>query len=145
MISPTRSLLAGIALAGLVGLGSCSDEKGNDAAPSDTTAEDSGATTERSTGGVAVDCEASPGGTVTVEIPGFEFNPDPVEVNACDEVVWSNTHTQAHTSTGNGDFSWSTDNISAGSEGDPVVFDTTGKFTYMCALHPFMMGTVQVA
>jgi len=87
MISPTRSLLAGIALVGLVGLGACSDEKGNDAAPSDTTAEDSGATTERSTGGVAVDCEASPGRTVTVEIPEFEFNPDPVEVNACDEVV----------------------------------------------------------
>jgi len=144
MINHSRSLLAGIALVGLVGLGACSDDKGNDAAPSDTTAEDSG-TTETTTGGEAIDCTASPGETVTVEIGDFEFIPDRVQVNACDEIVWSNTHNQSHTSTGNGDFSWSTGNIAAGSEGDPVVFDTPGEFAYMCALHPFMKGTVEVS
>lgn len=138
MIRHSRSLLAGIALVGLIGLGACSDDNDDDAAPSDSTE-------PTSTGGEAVDCEGAPGETITVEIGDFEFNPDPVRVNACDEIVWSNTHDQSHTSTGNGDVSWSTGNITAGSEGDPVLFDTTGDFTYMCALHPFMQGTVEVS
>lgn len=59
--------------------------------------------------------------------------------------MWSNTHNQAHTSTGNGDFSWSTGNLAAETEGDPIVFATPGEFTYMCAFHPFMKGTVEVS
>jgi len=66
-------------------------------------------------------------------------------VNACDEIVWSNTHDQAHTSTRSGDLGWSTDNIAAGAQSEPIVFDTPGELTYMCALHPFMTGTVEVS
>jgi plastocyanin len=82
---------------------------------------------------------------VTVEIPDFEFSPTPVEVAACDQVVWSNVHSQAHTATGNGAFSFSTGNIAADGESEPIVFDATGSFTYICALHPFMTGTVEVS
>lgn len=89
-------------------------------------------------------CGADGGTTVTVEIPEFVFDPTPVEIDACDSVVWSNTHDQAHTSTGKGDKAWSTDNIAAGSESDPVRFDEAGTFAYICALHPFMQGTVEV-
>lgn len=144
MISHPRSLVAAVALVGLVGLGACSDDD-DDAAPADTTMADSTTSTEGGPAGEAVDCAGTPGGTVTVEIPDFEFAPDPVQVDACDALVWSNTHDQAHTSTGNGDFSWSTGNIAAGSEGEPIVFDAAGEFTYMCALHPFMKGTVEVS
>ena len=91
-------------------------------------------------GGTAGDCE-----TVTVEIPEFAFAPDPVEISACDSVVWENTHTQAHTSTGNGDQQWSTGNIAAGATSEPVTFEEPGERTYICALHPFMTGTVLVS
>lgn len=88
----------------------------------------------------AADCEA-----VTVEIPEFAFAPDPVEIDACDSVVWSNAHTQPHTSTGEGEQSWNTGNIAPGETSEPVPFDDEGTFTYICALHPFMQGTVEVA
>gem|GEM_PF-6174580 len=143
MIRPTKSLLAALTLAGLVGLGACSNDSGNDAAPAETT--QATETTDSTAGGDAVDCGATPGSAVTVEIPDFEFNPNPVQVSTCDEIVWSNTHDQAHTSTGNAGFSWSTNNIAPGSQSEPIVFDTPGEFTYMCALHPFMKGTVEVS
>lgn len=88
----------------------------------------------------AGDCE-----TVTVDIPEFAFEPDPVEIKACDSIVWSNSHSQPHTSTGNGEQTWSTGNIDSGESGEPVAFDDSGTFTYICALHPFMQGTVEVA
>jgi plastocyanin len=102
----------------------------------DTTADDDAAPAS----GEADGCE-----TVTVEIPEFAFAPDPVEVSACDSVVWENTHTQAHTSTGNGDQQWSTGNLAAGATSDPVTFEEPGEHTYICALHPFMTGTVLVS
>jgi plastocyanin len=134
-------LVAAVALAGIGLLGACGDD--DDASTSTTIADapdDMGGGT-----GEPVDCDGATGETVTVEIPDFEFSPTPVEVSACDEVVWSNTHTQAHTATGNGDFDFSTGNIAADGESEPVVFDATGSFTYICALHPFMTGTVEVS
>ncbi len=129
------TLLLGTALFGLVGLTACGD---SDEPTEDASAVDGG-------DAVAADCEASPGETITVEIPEFAFSPDPVEISACDSVVWENTHSQAHTSTGKGDKAWSTDNIAAGSAAEPVLFDESGSFAYICALHPFMTGTVEVS
>jgi plastocyanin len=83
--------------------------------------------------------------TVTVETGDFVFDPTPVEVHVGDSVRWENTHTQAHTSTGNGDQDWNTANIDPGATSDPVQFDEEGTFTYVCALHPFMEGTVEVS
>ncbi len=91
------------------------------------------------------DCGAEGGDTVTVSIPEFLFEPTPVEIAACDSVVWTNAHDQAHTSTGTGDQDWSTGNLQAGVDSEPVRFESAGSFTYICALHPFMKGTVEVA
>lgn len=82
---------------------------------------------------------------VTVSIPEFVFDPDPIEINVGDSVVWTNDHSQAHTASGTGDFSWDTGNIAAGESAEPVEFTEAGSFTYRCALHPFMTGTVTVA
>jgi plastocyanin len=133
---------AAITLIAVTGLAACGDTSADDASTdmTATTAESGG-----SGGGAPADCDMAPGETVTVEIPEFMFSPDPVEISACDSVVWKNTHTQAHTSTGKGDKAWSTDNIAAGSESEPVLFDETGSFAYICALHPFMKGTVEVS
>jgi len=93
----------------------------------------------------AAGCDAGAGDTVTVEIPEFAFSPDPVQISACDSVIWENTHDQAHTSTGKGDQAWSTGNIAPGAAAEPVRFEETGSFSYICALHPFMTGTVEVS
>ena len=122
----STALLASLAALGTLVLAGCGDT---------TADEDAG-----SASGEAAGCE-----TVTVEIPEFAFAPDPVEISACDSVVWENTHTQAHTSTGNGDQQWSTGNIAAGATSDPVTFEEAGELTYICALHPFMTGTVLVS
>ncbi|MGH9084520.1 MAG: cupredoxin domain-containing protein [Acidimicrobiales bacterium] len=125
MRRPTTSLASLAALATLV-LAGCGDTTSDDGSPAAS--------------GGASDCE-----TVTVQIPEFAFAPDPVEISACDSVVWENTHTQAHTSTGQGAQQWSTGNIAAGATSDPVTFEAPGELTYICALHPFMTGTVLVS
>ena len=85
------------------------------------------------------------GDTVTVEIGDFQFDPTPVEISVGQSVVWENTHTQAHTSTGTGDQHWDTQNVAPGESSDAVLFEDPGTFTYICALHPFMEGTVEVS
>src|SRR5687768_6436959 len=100
-----RSPLAALVVVGLIALGACADTGDAAAAAPDTTSESPGAA---GASGDAVDCTDGAGETVTVEIGDFVFAPEPVQVSACDEIVWSNAHDQAHTSTANGDLSWST-------------------------------------
>lgn len=83
--------------------------------------------------------------TVTVDIGDFVFDPTDVEVRVGDSVVWHNVHDQAHTATGNGDLTWNTDNLDPDATSEPVLFDEAGTYTYVCALHPFMEGTVEVS
>lgn len=129
-LSMRRALIVPAVLA-LVALGACGDSGGDD-----------DATTANST---AKSCDTS-GRTVTVDIGDFVFEPTPVDIKRCDSVVWMNTHDQAHTSTGDGSQKWSTGNIAPGeTSAEPVQFTDEGTFTYICALHPFMKGTVTVA
>ena len=128
MFRPTRTLL--VALTVVAGLSACGD----------TTGDPESASPEAPT-----ECADGTGDTVTVEIPDFAFEPTPIEIERCDRIVWHNTHDQAHTSTGNGDVGWSTGNIAPGDESAPVVFEEAGERAYMCALHPFMKGTVEVS
>ena len=141
MIRTPRTLLAAAALLAVVGIAGCGDTQPPADAASATTTTAAGSTSK----GQASDCSATPGTTVKVKIGAFMFQPATIKVAACDKVAWSNTHTQAHTSTGTGQQRWSTGNIQPGTTSDPIVFDTPGTFTYICALHPFMMGTVEVA
>ncbi|MEO7429642.1 MAG: plastocyanin/azurin family copper-binding protein [Acidimicrobiales bacterium] len=137
MRRPTPLLTtAAIALLGLAGLAGCGDTTPDKPAADKPAASGSGA---------AVDCAAHPGKTVTVEIPEFKFAPNPVQIAACDSVVWKNTADQAHTSTGKGAQAWSTGNITPGSASEPVLFADAGSFAYICALHPFMKGAVEVS
>jgi plastocyanin len=82
---------------------------------------------------------------LTVAIGDFVFDPTPIEVSVGDSIVWENTHSQPHTSSGNGDQNWDTGNIQPGDISEPVVFDEAGTYTYICGLHPFMEGTVEVS
>lgn len=138
MIATPRTFLFGTAFASLLALTACGDTNAP-AETSPTTADADGA------GAAAADCSASGGATVNVDIGDFAFEPATVKVAACDEVTWTNTHTQPHTSTGTGDQQWSTDNVQPGDTAAGVLFETPGTYTYICALHPFMKGTVEVS
>jgi plastocyanin len=135
MPTSTRSRLLAPALLAIVALGlaACGDTSEPDDAAADDAADDGGA-----------EC-STPGETVTVNIGDFLFDPTPVQIGACDSVVWHNGHTQPHTSTGTGEQAWNTGNVAPDADSEPVAFETAGTYAYICALHPFMKGTVEVA
>ena len=140
-----RTLLIG-ALLLTCGLTACGDDDGGTVDEASDTTEAPADTTEAPTEEApADDAPAAEGDAVTVEIGDFVFEPTPIEITAGQSIVWENVHTQAHTATGNGDADFNTQNIAAGESSDPVPFEEAGTFTYICALHPFMEGTVEVS
>jgi plastocyanin len=85
---------------------------------------------------------ASPTADATVTIADFAFDPSEIEVPAGTTVTWANTDQAPHTATG-ADGSFDTGTIAAGESGTHA-FDTPGTYTYACAFHPNMQGTVTV-
>jgi len=77
-----------------------------------------------------------------VTIAGFTFAPDKVTVSVGDAVTWTNNDGVAHTATAD-DGSFNTGNIGGGGS-ESVTFDTAGTFSYHCAIHAAMTGTVVV-
>lgn len=80
-----------------------------------------------------------------VTIVDFAFSPADVTVEAGDTVVWTNTGAAPHTSTsdsGQAD-AWDSGTLTTGQQFSRT-FATPGTFTYFCAIHPFMRGTVTV-
>jgi plastocyanin len=137
MPSSTRSRLLAAALAAVAAL--------SFAACGDTTEpDDDSAAADEMSGEASPATDGSGGETVTVEIGDFLFDPDPIQVSAGDRVVWHNAHSQPHTSTGTGDQAWSSGTIAEGGDSEPVLFEAAGTYSYICALHPFMKGTVEV-
>lgn len=81
----------------------------------------------------------------SVDIVDFAFSPSAVTVDAGDTVVWTNTGAAPHTATsdaGQAD-SWDSGTLGTGQTFSHT-FSTPGTFTYFCAIHPFMRGTVTV-
>ena len=93
-----------------------------------------------STTAPAVTVEASD--AVDVNIADFKFVAPEVHVTVGGSVTWTNADDQAHTATSSGNFD-------AGAidpaQSSTVEFPTAGTFTYVCAFHPFMEGTVVVS
>ncbi|MGW4564259.1 cupredoxin domain-containing protein [Streptomyces sp. NPDC004561] len=87
---------------------------------------------------------AAPVSGHAVTIKNFAFSPATLKVKAGTTVTWTNQDTDAHTVT------------SAGSSGplhssalDPhatytYTFTKPGSYAYVCTIHPFMTGTVEV-
>src|SRR6476620_1276602 len=79
---------------------------------------------------------------ISVAIDNFTFSPQQITVKAGDTVIWTNRDDIPHTATSttksfgsevldtNGSFSFT--------------FTTPGSFSYFCALHPHMTGSVVV-
>jgi len=70
------------------------------------------------------------------------FQPDSLDVTAGSTVTWTNTDSVTHTSTSD-NAGWNSGNIGSGKQFS-VSFPTAGTFTYHCAIHPGMVGTVVV-
>jgi plastocyanin len=77
-----------------------------------------------------------------VAIDNFSFVPSELTVSVGDAVTWTNEQNVAHTVTADGG-EFDSGNLAQGAEFSQT-FDTTGTFSYSCAIHPSMTGTVTV-
>ncbi len=77
-----------------------------------------------------------------VSIKGFAFTPASVTVRVGQDVIWSHDEATGHTATGDNN-EWDSGNLSEGKTFSHT-FGQPGKFTYHCAIHPSMKGTVLV-
>jgi plastocyanin len=90
--------------------------------------------------------EASPASDVsgnTVTIQDFTFGPATLEITAGTTVTFTNMDSASHTATAD-DGSWDTGTIDGGASAT-LTFDTPGTYTYKCAFHPNMTGTIVVS
>jgi plastocyanin len=90
--------------------------------------------------------DPAPSGPATpgeVQIAGFAYAPETAQVAVGSTITFTNEDDQAHTVDSD-----SGDELSSGSiEGGATfehTFETAGTYTYLCAFHPFMRGTVEV-
>jgi len=79
--------------------------------------------------------------------PSLDFRkshvvPDDVTIAAGATVTWTNSDSVAHTSTSDAS-GWNSGTIAPGGRFS-FTFQTPGTFSYHCAIHPGMIGTVVV-
>jgi len=82
-------------------------------------------------------------GTVQAQASDFTFSPDPVAVTVGTAVTWTNGDPAPHTVTLD-DGSCDTGRFGQG-ESATIRFNAPGTYTYFCAVHPSMRGTVEVS
>jgi plastocyanin len=70
------------------------------------------------------------------------YAPDSVDVAVGGTVTWTNSDSVAHTSTSDAS-GWDSGIVAPGGQFS-VAFPTAGTFSYHCAIHPGMIGTVVV-
>lgn len=83
--------------------------------------------------------------TVSVDIVDFAFSPAAITIDVGDTVSWANSGAAPHTATsdvGQAD-AWDSGTLATGQQFSRV-FSVPGTFTYFCAIHPFMRGSVTV-
>lgn len=78
----------------------------------------------------------------TVEIRGFSYHPEHLEVEAGDRVVWVNRDMVPHTATGDRE-AWDSGEV-PGEERWTLMAAGDGVQDYHCAMHPTMRGTLVV-
>src|SRR4051812_737097 len=81
--------------------------------------------------------------TTEVKIVDFNFDTPSVTLAAGDTLHWTNPGRAPHPPPAD-DGSWDSGSLTAGATFDQV-FNTPGTFTYFCAIHPSMKGTIVVS
>jgi plastocyanin len=80
--------------------------------------------------------------TVNADIANFAFSPNPITIKVGDTVTWTNKDTAPHDVTSQGGpFASQTLNTGATFS---YTATTPGTFTYICTIHPYMVGTLIV-
>jgi plastocyanin len=123
-LSPIRRAAALLPVLVAAGLAGCGGGGGADAA------------TEAATG-------SAEAGARTVKISDFAYAPPDLTVAAGTTVDFVNEDETAHTATSKGSEAFDSGAIQPGKNAK-VTLDQTGTFTYTCAFHPFMKGTITV-
>ena len=77
-----------------------------------------------------------------VQIHRFKFQPEPIEINSGDWVIWENRDVAPHTATSDEDL-FDTGELGRGDTAAQQ-FNTPGRYDYFCAFHPHMKGAVIV-
>lgn len=89
-----------------------------------------------------IQAASAPGAEAEIAIRDFAFAPSPLEVRVGTTVVWTNRDGEPHTVADvAGGFK------SAALDTDDSFrhrFDAPGRFTYVCTLHPHMVGEIVV-
>lgn len=75
-------------------------------------------------------------------ISDFKFTPGSLTVHVGDSVTWTNNGPTDHTATAS-DGSFNTGTLKQGQSASHT-FTKAGTFAYICAIHPFMKGTIVV-
>ncbi|MEX1253451.1 MAG: plastocyanin/azurin family copper-binding protein [Dehalococcoidia bacterium] len=97
--------------------------------------------TPANTPGPVVAVNAVPEGAAEVVISGFAYNPEPVRVRAGEAVAWVNYDGGVpHTATA-ADGAWDSGVMELG-DGYTRTFDEPGVYTYVCTLHPPILGAI---
>jgi plastocyanin len=81
--------------------------------------------------------------TIVAENGSMSFSPNPANVTRGQRVAWRNSAGQTHTATENNG-AFDTGNINSGGQSAAIEMGTAGTFSYHCAIHPSMVGTVNV-
>lgn len=88
----------------------------------------------------SADDEAAEG--ETVEIQDFEFSPESLEIPVGTTVTWTNVGEAPHTATSDSGI-FDSGRLEPG-ESFSITFDEAGEFSYFCAVHPRMTGSIVV-
>jgi plastocyanin len=123
-----RSLLVG--LVAVLALGGCGkDDKG-----------DKGASPQPSSAEGSVPLS----GDAPVKIVNFEFKPQKVVVKAGTKVTWTNDDTTIHDIKDTSPLATPVSNDLAKGETFSITYAQPGSFSYICGIHQYMTGTVEV-
>ncbi len=79
----------------------------------------------------------------TVAIKGFAFNPDTLTIKKGAKITWTNEDSAPHTVTSDSGTFLNSVTLHQG-ESYSQTFDQAGTFSYHCAIHPMMKGTITV-
>lgn len=94
-------------------------------------------------GATASDDTEAAADTVTADIKGFAYSPDPVEVPVNGTVTWTTSDAAPHAATGRDRGRLQSGTLDQG-ERYRWTFDEAGTFDYFCEFHPNVKGTVVV-
>ena len=84
-------------------------------------------------------------GEAAVKIVNFEFKPQKVVVKAGTKVTWHNDDTNIHDIKDTSPLATPVSSELSKGETFSITYGQPGSYSYVCGIHPYMTGTVEVA